>query len=142
MQQAEQDDTVQHASRGGGSPGAALSLNEQVAAGTGSTEELLGQGLHRASASLSRDVMVIAAPAAPSPSPPPVLTPVPPLPTSSAAVESRCHKQFGHIQTTQNVSLLPYMFWVETFQGTFSMRLQGHGLPVRLSLSLKPRNLV
>lgn len=64
----------------GVSPGARLSLNEQVAAGTRSAEELLGQGLHRASASLPYDVMVIAAPAAPSPSPP-VLTPVPPLPT-------------------------------------------------------------
>lgn len=125
-----------------GSPGATLSFNEQVAAGTNSAEELLGQGLHRASVSLPHYVMVIAAPAAPSLPPPPVLTPVPPLPTSSAAVESRCHKQFGHIQTTGNVSLLPYMLWVETFQGTFSTHLQSHGLPVRLSLSLKPRNLV
>lgn len=48
-----------------GSPGAKLSLNEQVAAGTNSAEELLGQGLHRASVSLPHYVMVIAAPAAP-----------------------------------------------------------------------------
>lgn len=122
----------------GVSPGARLSFNEQVASGTRSAEELLGQGLHRASASLPYDVMVLAAPAAPSPSPPPV----PPLPTSSAAVESRCHIQFGHIQMTQDISLLPYIFWVETFQGMFSTHLQGHGHPVKSSLSLKPRNLV
>ena len=45
----------------GVSPVARLSFNEQVAAGTCSAEELLGQGLHRASASLPYDVMVIAA---------------------------------------------------------------------------------
>lgn len=125
----------------GVSPGARLSLNEQVAAGTGNAEELLGQGLHRASASLLHDVMGIAAPAAPFPSPP-VLTPVPPLPTSSAAVEFRCHIQLGHIQMTWNISLLPYIFWVETFRGMFSTCIQGHGHPIKLSLSLKLRNLV
>lgn len=144
------------------SPGARLTLDEQVAVRTGSVETLLVQGLHSsASASFPHDVTISScccySPPLPLPvSPPPLPRPLAPLllftpfsllPPSSVAIACGCHTQSNHTVWTHtdysiHFSVFPSIFWVETLQGAFCTHFQGHGHPIKLPLSLKPRNLV